>query len=74
MPIKGSEKEGNEDIWVVDRIGKSWGKPYNLGEPICTEDAEFFPSLTNDGTMYFTRQFKGGNTNIIYRSKQLFLS
>lgn len=69
MPIKGGEKEGNEDIWVVDRIGESWGKPYNLGEPICTENAEFFPSLTKEGTMYFTRQLKGERENSIYRSK-----
>ncbi len=69
MPKKEGEKEGDEDIWVVDRVGDTWGKPYNLGEPICSENNEFFPSLTKDGSMYFTRQMKGDRENSIYRSK-----
>jgi len=61
--------EGNEDIWCVDRTGDTWGDPYNLGEPINTEGAEFYPSVTNDGTMYFTRRPVGERVHYIYRSK-----
>jgi len=68
MP-KDSGATENEDIWVVERQNDEWGKPYNLGEPICTENSEFYPSITNDGTLYFTRQIKGEPVNYIYRSK-----
>ncbi|MDF1547870.1 MAG: hypothetical protein P1P88_08600, partial [Bacteroidales bacterium] len=68
MPKDTSSSE-NEDIWVADRVGDGWGTPYNLGEPICTDNAEFFPSLTDNGTLYFTRQIKGDPVNYIYRSK-----
>ena len=59
----------NEDIWVVDRVGEGWGEPYNLGPPVNTEDSEFFPSLTRDGTLYFTRGIGDGEQSHIYRSR-----
>ncbi|MEN8121231.1 MAG: hypothetical protein ABFS35_12830 [Bacteroidota bacterium] len=69
MPENENGKQGNQDIWVVDKEGENWGKPYNLGEPISTKNAEFFPSVTKEGTIYFTRQLKGERVNSIYRSK-----
>ena len=33
----GTEPVGNEDIWVMDRVGDGWGEPHNLGSPINTE-------------------------------------
>ncbi len=62
-------KEGRQDIWAIDRIGNSWGKPYNLGAPVCSEGSEFFPSTTRDGTLYFTRAEKGSHQNFIFKSK-----
>jgi len=59
----------NEDIWVMDREGDHWGEPYNLGAPVNSEAAEFFPSLTNDGTLYFTRGSEGGEESYVYRSR-----
>ncbi|MBN2185303.1 MAG: PD40 domain-containing protein [Candidatus Krumholzibacteriota bacterium] len=58
---------GNQNIWMMDRIGGSWGAPYTPGPPITTEAAEFFPSMTNDGTLYFTRN--EGRANYIFRSR-----
>ncbi len=52
---------GSQNIWVMDREGDSWGDPYTPGPPITTEAPEFFPSITNDGTLYFTRHEGGGN-------------
>ncbi len=69
MPIDGSSEPSDEDIWVVDRTESGWGKPYNLGAPINSKGNEFFPSLTNDETMYFTRGKAGERINFIYRSK-----
>jgi len=61
---------GHQNIWVADRQNDgSWSEPYNLGEPICTDDNEYFPSLTNDGTLYFTRSKKGTREAEIFYSK-----
>lgn len=65
----GDEAPGDQDIWYVDRSENGWGSPVNLGEPINTNGGEFFPSLTSDGTLYFTRNKKGSTLNQIYRSK-----
>lgn len=65
-PAKG-EETGDQDIWVMDRDEDAWGEPYNLGEPISSEAQEYYPSVTKDGTLYFTR-FENG-ANFIYRSR-----
>lgn len=65
------EEAGDSDIWVMDRVGSGWSEPYNPGAPINTEHAEFFPSVTRDGTMYFTRQPVGERSNNIYRSRMV---
>ena len=61
--------KNDQDIWVVDRVGDTWGNPYNLGAPINTDGAEYFPSVTKNGTLYFTRAEKGTRIHFIYRSK-----
>ncbi len=68
-PEKGKTEGGTEDIWVADRNAAGWGEPYNLGAPVNTENREFFPSLTKDGTIYFTRAGNNTRTNEIFRSK-----
>lgn len=60
--------EDNWDIWAMDRVGNGWSQPYNLGAPINTEVGEFFPSVTQDGTLYFTRE-EPNRLNGIYRSR-----
>jgi hypothetical protein len=57
-----------QDIWVMDRDGQGWGEPYNLGPPVNTEAPEFFPSLTRDSTLYFTRE-PGPGQSQIFRSR-----
>jgi len=65
----GDSSAGDEDIWVMDRTANGWSKPYNLGAPVNSSDEEYFPSVTNQGTIYFTRQEKGSPIGFIYRSK-----
>ena len=67
----GDEPVGDQDIWVVERSGGTWSEPRNLGEPVNTDGGEYFPSITNDGTLYFTRNEKGSRLNQIFRSKCL---
>src|SRR6266496_688571 len=62
---------GKYDIWVINKTaGGDWGKPENLGRPVNSEGSEFFPTLTNDGTLYFGSGRKGGKGGIdLYRSR-----
>ncbi len=70
-PITGKEpSESDFDLWVMDHTPHGWGEPQNLGLPINTTAGEYFPSVTNDGTLYFTREITGGS-NDIYRSHWL---
>lgn len=59
----------HQDIWVVDRVGDEWGEPYNLGAPVNSDSSEFFPSVTRDGTIYFTRSNPATRDSYIYRSR-----
>jgi len=68
-PTNPEEETGNEDIWVVDRNGDGWGEPYNLGPPVNTENGEFFPSVTRDGTLYFSRTYREDQRNVVCRAR-----
>ena len=61
--------EPGEDIWVVERTAAGWSEPRNLGSPVNTPQAEYFPSVTNDGTLYFARREPEGRAEFIYRSR-----
>jgi len=61
---------GNQNIFAADRRPDgTWGEPYDLGAPINTADNEFFPSLTRDGTLYFTRTKPHSGKLYIVRSR-----
>lgn len=69
-PLENEEEnKKNADIWVVDRTENGWTEPYNLGAPVNTDDDEFFPSVTADGTIYFSRSPKSRRPTHIYRSR-----
>ena len=59
----------NQDIWAMDRTEDGWGEPYNLGPPVNSDDEEYFPSVTREGTIYFTRTPKGTQESYIYRAR-----
>lgn len=63
--------EKNEDIWIVDRIGDGWGEPYNPGPPLNGDGAEFFPTTTSDGSVYFTRREPGQRVENLLRCRPL---
>jgi hypothetical protein len=65
----GNEPAGDQDIWYAEKNEDSWSSPVNLGPPVNTEHSEYFPSLTKDGTLYFTRAETGSRENRIYRSR-----
>jgi len=65
----GPPKE-DSDIWVMERSGDGWGEPRNIGAPVNTDISEYFPSVTSDGALYFTRDGEN-RTSHIYRSRLL---
>ncbi|HCV15501.1 MAG TPA: hypothetical protein DF637_04120 [Rikenellaceae bacterium] len=70
MPVDSSSV-GNEDIWVSVKNNDKWETPQNLGPPVNTKSKEFFPSVTYDGTIYFTHLDTIANEEFIYRSRYL---
>ena len=70
LPAKGWVYQ---DIWVMDRTEDGWSEPYNLGPPVCTDAPEYFPSVTRDGTLYFTREVteERGKRSLILRSRMV---
>jgi hypothetical protein len=70
---KGKEPKprwGYQNIWVADRQPDgSWGKPYDPDTVINGKDFQYYPSLTNAGTLYFTRQDAQTKKSGIFRSK-----
>ncbi len=70
-PQPGQEEKTGwvyQDIWVMDREAEGWGEPYNLGAPINSDAPEYFPSVTNDGSLYFTREGEN-QVSSTYRSR-----
>jgi len=61
--------DDNMDIWVMDRVSGGWGKPSKLSSVINTPVSETFPSLTRDGTLYFSRVSDDPAVEHIYRSR-----
>ena len=53
-PLNETGDPKDSDIWYVERIKNGWSEAKNLGPPVNTEKNEFYPSLTVDGTLYFT--------------------
>ena len=55
-PLADTGKRKDYDIWYVDKLDNgNWGKPVNMGAPINSSQNEFYPSVANNGNMYFTR-------------------
>ncbi len=59
----------SEDIWVADREGDGWGAARRLPGVINTEGSEFFPSVTRDGVLYFTRRSAESRREVIMRAR-----
>jgi hypothetical protein len=68
MPADSSSA-GNEDIWVCTRTDGKWSEPRNPGAPLNSASKEFFPSVTVDGTVYFTHLDTVACEEFIYRSR-----
>lgn len=54
--------KSNFDIWYVERKSSNndWSEPINIGNPVNTENDEFYPTLADNGNLYFTMDSKLG--------------
>lgn len=59
----------NQDLWFVERTATGWSEPRNVGEPVNSSDEEFYPSLTRQGTLYFTRGREQGKVSEVWRAR-----
>ncbi|MEI8137416.1 MAG: flagellar motor protein MotB, partial [Bacteroidota bacterium] len=51
---------GGKDIFVCEFINGAWSKPKNLGGLINTPGDEVFPTITEEGILYFASDAKPG--------------
>lgn len=58
-PTENNPKKSDYDIWYVDKQNGKWGQPVNLGAPVNTDKNEFYPSVTTNGSIYFTAEYEG---------------
>ena len=51
-------KSKDYDIWYVERAdtNQNWSKPINLGTPVNSNKDEFYPSIADNGNLYFTSE------------------
>lgn len=69
-PVEGTTPRADNDLWVVEKTNAGWSEPRHLPAPLNTETHEVSPSVTADGTLYFSSNRAGGKgANDIYRAK-----
>ncbi|NQT26053.1 PD40 domain-containing protein [candidate division KSB1 bacterium] len=57
-PLKPEGEDKDYDIWVMDWKDGAWSEPKDIGLPINSERNEFYPSVTENGTLYFTGSYQ----------------
>jgi hypothetical protein len=68
-PVDSSQTINDDnDIWRSERLDNGWGEPERLDSTVNSEFSELYPTLTNDGTLYFSsgRDNASGGRDIFY--------
>jgi ankyrin repeat protein/Tol biopolymer transport system component len=65
--IRETDTISNADLWMMKRIGDSWGKPIHLGNELNSQGNEWFPTVSKKGTLVFSVNV--GRKSTIYYSK-----
>ncbi len=53
-PVEAGVEKKDFDIWYVEKNGKGWGQPIHGGTLINSSEDEWYPSVVEDGSVYFT--------------------
>ena len=59
-PVFNDSARNDYNIWFSDKIGNTWTEPEALDTIINTRGKEFFPSLSENGNLFFTATRKNG--------------
>jgi Tol biopolymer transport system component len=69
-PLKAGDPQKDFDIWKIEKKGSGWSDPIHLDAPINSSSSEYYPTLADDGTMFFGSRRSGGKgSSDIYMSK-----
>jgi hypothetical protein len=53
-PMAAGAPEKDWDIWAAERTANGWGQPRRLDAPVNSQAMEVYPSVTANGTLYFS--------------------
>jgi WD40-like Beta Propeller Repeat len=65
-PIYKSDSTKDYDIWYLQKRGINWEGPFNLGAPVNSQEDEFYPCVTGNGNIYFTRNHGDAGDDIYF--------
>jgi Tol biopolymer transport system component len=69
-PLKEGDAAKDFDIWKIAITKNGWGKPLRLDAPVNSASNEYYPTLADNGTIYFgSRRNEGQGASDIYRSE-----
>jgi len=63
--VRETDTIQNADIWMMERNGDSWGKPIHLGNEVNSPKNDWFPTVSNKGTLVFSPSI-GRDGKIVY--------
>ena len=63
--VRETDTIQNADIWMMERKGNSWGKPIHLGNEVNSPKNDWFPTVSNKGTLVFSPSM-GREAKIVY--------
>lgn len=56
--------QGGMDLYMVKKVGETWGQMVNLGPTVNTPGNEVFPYIGADGALYFSSDGHGGRGSL----------
>ncbi len=60
-PVKDGEAPKKDwDIWKTERTSSGWGNPIHLDSSINSSSSEYFPTIADNGNLYFGSSRAGG--------------
>lgn len=70
--LEDRSSSADVNIWRVRKIAGGWAKPRKLKSPVNSMDLDTYPSVTEDGTLYFFSYRESGfGGHDIYRSPSI---
>lgn len=72
-PLKDGDPVKNDtDIWKVVMTPSGWSAPINIGAPVNSDADEYYPTIADNGDIYFGSPRKGGKGGSdIYRCRMV---